>query len=82
MDTRDLLKILTNNASVDKTGLISALANGDASSLLPFLMNAGKRGAGTGTEKGVRIDPSGVRLPDDSEIVSAMAKMSESSDVQ
>lgn len=73
MDTRDLLKFLTNNATQGKTDLFSALANGDASSLLPFLMNAGKRGSGIS----VQSEPSGVKLPDDGEIISAMAKLSE-----
>lgn len=76
MDTRDLLKILTGGTSQDKTNLFSALAGGDVSSLIPFLMNAGKKNAGTVT----RGETKETKLPDDSEIISAMTKLSESAD--
>ena len=76
MDTRDLLKILTGGTTQDKTNLFSALASGDVSSLIPFLMNAGRKTA-DGITHGETTE---TKLPDDSEIISAMQKLSESAD--
>lgn len=74
MDFNELIKLFSQSgAPEDRTALISALANGNAASLLPLLMNGAKRGYGTS----VQTDPSEIRLPCDDEVRAALAKLSE-----
>ncbi len=76
MDYKDILKILTNtNANPDKTSLISALASGgDASALLPFLLNKGMSEPG---KIYAQSEGKEVRLPSENEIKDALSRLND-----